>query len=221
MRYPGGKGKCFQHLINLIPPHETYIESHIGGGSVFKNKQLAERSIGIDKDPSVISYWQSQNIPSSRFVNDDAVDFLFGYKFTGNEFIYSDPPYLPNTRRRERVYKHDYSSLDHSNLLKLALQVPCMMMISGYDSELYNDTLSNWKKIIFNAQTHQGPRTECVWLNFSPPSQLHDSRYLGNTYRERQTIKRRQERLKARIQKMPSIERHELIRWLHQSYGER
>lgn len=221
MRYPGGKGKCFQQLINLMPPHNTYIESHLGGGAVFRNKEPAMHNIGIDKDPSVINYWLSQNISSSQFINDDAFRFLSDYKFTGNEFIYSDPPYLPETRRRNRVYKHDYSPKEHSILLNLALHIPCMMMISGYDSELYNDTLCNWQKITFNAKTHQGTKTECVWLNFKSSDKLHDPRYLGDTYRERQTIKRRQERLQIRIQKMPPIERHALIKWLHESYGER
>ncbi len=52
MSYPGGKGKCYQRLINLMPPHETYIESHLGGGAVLRNKRPAKANIGIDADVS-------------------------------------------------------------------------------------------------------------------------------------------------------------------------
>ena len=36
MRYPGGKGKCYQHIINLMPMHDTYIETHLGGGEPYR-----------------------------------------------------------------------------------------------------------------------------------------------------------------------------------------
>ncbi|MBS0352463.1 MAG: DNA adenine methylase, partial [Proteobacteria bacterium] len=48
MSYPGGKGKCYQRLINLMPPHETYIETHLGSGAVLRNKRPAKTTIGID-----------------------------------------------------------------------------------------------------------------------------------------------------------------------------
>jgi site-specific DNA-adenine methylase len=40
IKFLGGKGKCYQRLINLMPPHQTYIESHLGGGAVMRNKKL-------------------------------------------------------------------------------------------------------------------------------------------------------------------------------------
>ena len=46
--YPGGKGSVFQKIINLIPPHHTYIESHVGGGSVLDAKRPATLNIGVD-----------------------------------------------------------------------------------------------------------------------------------------------------------------------------
>ena len=54
MEYPGGKGKTYQQFINLMPPHETYIETHLGGGSIIRNKRLAMRNIGIEIDPETV-----------------------------------------------------------------------------------------------------------------------------------------------------------------------
>ncbi len=52
--YPGGKGNCYQQIINQIPPHTTYIEPFMGYGAVLRAKSLAPLSIGIDKDINVV-----------------------------------------------------------------------------------------------------------------------------------------------------------------------
>ena len=57
-------------------------------------------------------------------------------------------------------------------------------------------------------------------MNYAPPTKLHDSRYLGNNYRERQTVARRRSRLYNRIDQMEPIERGELIQWLNLKYGQ-
>ena len=57
--YPGGKGGAgvYQTIINLIPPHKTYIETHLGGGAIMRHKKPAAYNIGIDVDPGVIAKW--------------------------------------------------------------------------------------------------------------------------------------------------------------------
>ena len=54
MNYPGGKGGVYQKLINLMPPHEVYIETYLGGGAVIRNKKPAKRNIGIEIDPNTM-----------------------------------------------------------------------------------------------------------------------------------------------------------------------
>jgi site-specific DNA-adenine methylase len=127
MRYPGGKGKTYQHLINHMPPHRVYIESHLGGGAVMRMKRPADVNIGIDLDAEVVrrnaeSEWTS---PSPRQLHHaDAVAFLSTYRFEGNELVYADPPYHPSTRRRIRVYRHDYDHEQHVALLTLLRKLP-------------------------------------------------------------------------------------------------
>jgi DNA adenine methylase len=218
MRYPGGKGKCFQHLINMMPPHGTYIESHLGGGAVLRNKAAAKHSIGIDKDPRVIAAWRDRYPNLCELVQGDSVEFLCQRSFNGNELIYADPPYLHTTRRGSRLYSCEYTTEDHEQLLGVLARLPCMVMLSGYDSELYNDMLIGWRKETFFAKSHTDVREEHVWLNFPPPRRLHDSGYVGSTFRERQQIKRRQLRLRGRIQSMNAPERNELLQWLYEMY---
>lgn len=219
MRYPGGKGKCYQQLINLMPEHEVYIESHLGGGAVMRNKRPAKYSIGIELDPVTLKRWNSIKIPGMELVNEDALIYLSRFPFSGAEFVYADPPYLPQTRRRERVYRCDYSTEDHVALLELLRELPCSVMVSGYESELYNDMLSGWRRVRFDAKTHVDMRQEWVWMNYSEPTVLHDARYLGANFRERQQIHRRQETIRRRVQEMPAAERSEFIRWMGETFG--
>ena len=41
-------GLC-QPLIAAMPPHATYIETHLGGGAIMQRKPPALRNIGIDR----------------------------------------------------------------------------------------------------------------------------------------------------------------------------
>lgn len=219
MRYPGGKGKCYQRLINLMPPHQTYIESHLGGGAVMRNKKAAQRSIGLDLDARVIDWWRIEGPEACELHQIDAVAFLESFSFVGHELVYVDPPYVPETRRRSRVYRCDYTDDDHLRLLRCLVSLPCNVMLSGYDNELYNRELAGWRKISFPAKTHVDVREEVVWMNFEAPSRLHDPRYRGETFRDRQTIKRRQARLRSRIEGMDPLERDELLQWMQENYG--
>ena len=40
-------GLC-QPIIAMMPPHDTYIETHLGGGAIMKRKPPALHNIGID-----------------------------------------------------------------------------------------------------------------------------------------------------------------------------
>ncbi len=59
MNYPGGKGLSFQKYINLMPPHEVYIESHLGGGAIMRHKRQAKRNIGLEINLDIINKWNA------------------------------------------------------------------------------------------------------------------------------------------------------------------
>jgi DNA adenine methylase len=60
--------------------------------------------------------------------------------------FYADPPYLPDTRRLRSVYKHEMSEEQHVELAKALNQVQGSVLVSGYDSLLYNDLYSGWER---------------------------------------------------------------------------
>lgn len=90
----------------------------------------------------------------------------------GDVFIYADPPYLLSTRSRKQ-YRHEMADADHEELLKALLKSRAKVMISGYESEMYNDCLAGWEKASFASCAEQGkPRREIIWMNYSMGKQM-------------------------------------------------
>ena len=213
MYYPGGKAKSFHHVINQIPPHKVYIEPFLGLGSVMKAKKRAKIEFGVDLDKRALKLSNLENI-GVQLIHGDGINFLKNYPFEGHEVVYCDPPYHPKARKRDRVYKHDFDQNDHINFLDLVTQLHTRIIISGYDSDIYRQYLNNWQVYTYICKAHDGPRKEFLWYNFPNPRHLHDYRYLGSNFRERQTIRRRLERMKRRLENLTAQERSFLLEWL-------
>ena len=291
MPYPGGKAGAgvSQRIINLMPPHETYIEPFLGDAAVMRVKRPAKLNIGLDLDPespglawlaaveaaciggsgvvgsseerrrlsSVAARGSAGSIgkpdagglgdlesakaarrpgvssglassadaagngdaadsllPSRRYRGGclDGIEFLRVYPFTGKELVYCDPPYLMSTRSGRRLYKHEMTDVDHRRLLRVVMALPCMVMLSGYWSELYGEALCDWSLIHFESMTRGGhTATEYLWFNFPTPSVLHDDQFLGEGFRERERLKRIKVRWVARLKKMPLLDRQALL----------
>jgi DNA adenine methylase len=141
----------------------------------------------------------------------DGISFLETYRFEGHELVYCDPPYLLSTRTR-RLYQYEMSDVDHRRLLRACRLAKCRVMISGYSSVLYARELKDWHAMSFPSMTRGGTeRAEWLWYNFDRPVELHDYRYLGSDFREREQIKRQKRRWQLRLQRMPILRRQALL----------
>lgn len=216
MSYPGGKGNCFRHVINLMPFHKTYIETHLGGGSVFLNKRAADINILIDLDPDVIKRFKT----SHPFIEDGhyrlicggALWYLTKNSFSTDTLIYCDPPYLSSTRKSGRLYKFEYDRSAHRKLLLKLVSLSCMVMISGYPNVLYNEILDSWTRHYFQTSDRSGTlRNECIWYNFPKPDFLHDYSFAGSSFRDREIIRRQSFRWCRRLNSMDSTRRNSLL----------
>jgi hypothetical protein len=215
MSYPGGKSGSgvYQTIINLMPPHRVYIEAFLGGGAIMRLKRPAMASIGIDADMVPLDQFPKEEVSNLELIRTDAIEWLDHNTFSDDTLIYLDPPYLMGTRSSQRrLYQYELSDEDHIHLLEVINKLTCMVMISGYPSDFYQAALSSWRLIQFQARTRGGSMaTECVWLNFPSPLELHDYRYLGRNFRERERIKRRKSRWKNRLLIMPELERFAIM----------
>ena len=149
--------------------------------------------------------------PRFEFHQGDGITFIENRHFEPDEFLYCDPPYLPSTRSGRRLYTYEMTNADHRRFLRAIRGLPCMVMISGYWSQMYASALKGWNVVSYEAMTRGGPAVEYLWFNFPPPVALHDYRYLGANFRERERIKRQKARWTARLLRMPPLQRQALL----------
>lgn len=214
MAYPGGKNGAgvYQTIINLIPPHDIYIEPFLGGGAVLRKKHPAAHNFAMDIDPEVLRRFPQRHTPSLTILHANALEWLPSKNFTPSTFIYLDPPYLTASRARpDRIYRHEFTDDDHKRLLSIILSLPCMVMISGYPNAMYDDALSAWHTYEFQTTVRSGRCvTEKLWMNYPPPHRLHDYQYLGRNFRERERIKKKKARWTGKLLAMQTLERYAL-----------
>ncbi|HCI6948769.1 TPA: DNA adenine methylase [Klebsiella pneumoniae] len=219
MSYLGSKAASgvYQKIIAEMPPHDTYIETHLGGGAVMLRKPPARQNWGVDIDPETIEAFNQGNpdfldtLADTLFLDvGDAVEFLrcFDYASAGRVLIYSDPPYLPETRSSSARYRHEYTVTDHECLLTCLMSLPenVSVILSGYPSQLYDEMLPGWRSKEFQAMTRGGVRTEKIWMNY-PEGAAYSHAFAGKDYNDRYRIKRKAQRWKEKFAALPTAER--------------
>jgi DNA adenine methylase len=88
-----------------------------------------------------------------------------------------DPPYPHSCRVSKSLYRHEMSDGDHKDLLDRLQRVRGKVMIWTYPNELYQRSLGGWHRVEFfrhctiTSSPDKPPRTEQLWMNFSPNQQ--------------------------------------------------
>ncbi|HDS7794168.1 TPA: DNA adenine methylase [Raoultella ornithinolytica] len=219
MSYLGSKAASgvYQRIIAEMPPHDTYIETHLGGGAVMLRKPPARHNWGIDIEPETVEAFNQGNpdfldrLADTLFIDvGDAETFLdrFDFASAGRVLIYADPPYPHETRSSSARYRHEYSVEDHERLLMCLRDLPdnVSVILSGYPSELYDRTLPSWRSSEFQAMTRGGVRTEKIWMNY-PEGAAYSHAFAGKDYNDRYRIKRKAQRWKEKFAALPPAER--------------
>lgn len=114
----------------------------------------------------------SERLKDAEVENTDAIKLIEKYDYNGALF-YIDPPYLLETRKG-KYYDFEMGEIkEHEKLLDILIKSKAMVMISGYDHELYNTMLSDWTRLEFGVFAEKGTkRTEVVWCNWDVNEQL-------------------------------------------------
>lgn len=80
--------------------------------------------------------------------------------------IYADPPYPMQTRTIKTHYQHEMTDADHLALLETLCASDSMILLSGYDCEMYRDMLTGWHMESTQTRAERAAiRTECLWIN--------------------------------------------------------
>jgi hypothetical protein len=218
VKYPGGKnhGSSYPRIINQIPPHHTYIEPFAGSAAICRLMRPAQRTILLDLDPGALGTL-AEAVPQAEIHRADAITWLevdrehLAWPRVPT-VVYCDPSYVASACASRLRYDHVLSDDQHARLLRRLKQLRCYVLISGYWSELYADTLAGWRVISWPQMTRGGTwAQEFLWCNFPEPVELHDYRHLGVDFRERQDVKRQQQRWRRKLEGMSTLKRRALL----------
>ena len=107
-----------------------------------------------------------------------AVDLIQRFNYH-NVLIYADPPYMLSTRHGKQ-YRCEMDDQDQSDLLDVLTAHKGPVLISGYDSELYNTRLSGWYREETTCYSQVvSKKREILWMNFEPAGQMRITDYPG------------------------------------------
>ncbi|WP_268063458.1 DNA adenine methylase [Citrobacter sp. W9] len=145
--------------------------SGIGGNSGFRSdskRKYATAAHLWERYPENLSA-VCQRLQGVIIENKDALAVMRAHD-ADTTLHYIDPPYVPETRvQGNRYYNHEMTVEGHEQLLAVARTMTGMVIISGYDCELYNDMLPGWTKTKKASRISAGRgtkvRTECLWFN--------------------------------------------------------
>lgn len=124
--------------------------------------------------------------------NRPALDVMSAHDGHGT-LHFVDPPYMLGTRVLQGsgrgYYRHEMTDDDHVELLGALRELNGMVIVAGYETDLYHDTLRGWRieKTISSASARKGSvsRTEVLWMNpacFAALEQAHGCLFpIGNT----------------------------------------
>ena len=111
----------------------------------------------------------AERLRGVQIENRPAADLIPRFNFE-NVLIYCDPPYMLDTRHGKQ-YRYEMDAGDHESLLALLLKHKGPVIISGYETELYNNMLAGWSRYKTTAYSQVcSKKKETIWMNCSPPA---------------------------------------------------
>lgn len=143
----------------------------IGCSNLYKN---GFKSGQQSKSPNPAAAWNflpetiklaAVRLKSVQIEQMPALELLLRYD-TEDVFIYLDPPYLYDVRKKY-LYKYEMSDEEHEKLILTVIGHKGKIMISGYDNEMYNSYLKGWNKVCKETIAESGAkRVEVLWMNY-------------------------------------------------------
>lgn len=117
----------------------------------------------------------SARLKDAQIENKDGI-VLINEHSDPDTLLYCDPPYLESKLVSEH-YQHGFTNQQHEELLDALIKFKGPAIVSGYESDLYNDALKYWWQIKKDVKVgittkKKSDRTEVLWMNYEPPGQM-------------------------------------------------
>jgi len=120
----------------------------------------------------------AERLRGVQIENKAAVDVIQRFNFS-KVLIYCDPPYMLQTRHGKQ-YKCEMKDGEHEELLDVLLKHKGKVLLSGYDTELYQNKLVGWhqERAIGYSQVCS-KKEEVLWMNFNPAKQMNMEEFIS------------------------------------------
>lgn len=110
----GSKYSLIKDIISVIPPHTTYVEAFVGGGSIFWNKEPSKKSVINDLDKDLVDAYR--NLKSAPLSQLQELEYL---DTEDKQTDYKTPTYKKHiSQLMEELEKINHSSPAAKKLLK-------------------------------------------------------------------------------------------------------
>ncbi|OSH35392.1 hypothetical protein XJ76305_1616 [Enterococcus faecalis] len=120
--------------------------------------------------------YAAARLKDAQIENKDAIQLIKEHN-DADTLLYCDPPYITSSLVSAH-YENGFTNHQHEELLTTLINHQGKVILSGYESTMYNDTLKNWNKITQNTKVgitteKKSNRTEVLWMNFEPTKQIN------------------------------------------------
>ncbi|MBT2773816.1 DNA adenine methylase [Halomonas sp. ISL-60] len=163
----------------LEQARRTVVRSFMGFGSNSHNRATGFRANSNRSGTTPAGDWR--NYPSALeqiierlqgvvIENRDAIEVMQAHD--GEQTVhYVDPPYVASTRDAGGDYRHEMTDKDHERLSESLSNMRGMVVLSGYQSDMYDDLYRGWRKVFRKAHADGArDRIEVMWLSPNCPT---------------------------------------------------
>lgn len=162
---PFQKAACFLIRLNMGRGFRTNGEK-VGWKNDVQGRERAYAAADWCSLPKRIIE-SAERLRGVQIENRPAVETIKRFK-NHKVLIYCDPPYMLQTRHGKQ-YRHEMDDSQHEELLETLKEHPGAVIISGYDTPLYNSVLNQWHKEEATSYSQVGSKKkEVLWMNFKP-----------------------------------------------------
>lgn len=221
--YPGDKNQdgVYQLIINQIPPVGIWVECCAGSAAITKRIRPAKEMYVIEKDQAQAQKLVKELGTHAMVSCGDFIELLpLNSMLEEDYFLFIDPPYLFESRTsKQKLYNHEWTGKDHAIFLSWVVNCPAKVMICHPIHGLYSKMLEGWRQVGYEYMSHAGKRSDCLWMNYPAPSELHDYSYLGDNRTERQQIQRLASRLNDRFLRHDRLIQGKILSTMQHSFN--
>ena len=239
----GGKRRLASRILPLFPDHGCYVEPFCGAAALYFLKVPAKVEVLNDVNGELVNLYRVVQHHLEEFLRQFKWALTSRQIF---KWLQATPPEpLTEIQRAARFFylqKNAFGGKVAGQTFGASATAPPRLNLLRLEEDLSDAHLRlagatiehlDWAECIrrydrpatlfycdppYWAATQNGTREETLWFNFEPPTKLHDARYLGSSFRERQSRKRRLQRLQMKVKSMEPTERNAFMQWMSEQY---